>query len=317
MPFTLVDQWRDENAPIATRGVLEIMLEVSPVLRLLPLITNSAGTTYADLRDTNSPNIGSRGVNQGFDAGTPGASTPSFEQLKILGGEVMLDDYIIESNPGKSSKELLANQIAKKADALGRYFTKLFFHGDQTVNAKVFDGLKRRVLASQIIDQGATSGGDALTLEKIDELIDAVDGGASALFMNKALKRKITNLARAAGRTTEVLDDNFGKRLSYYDGVPLVAIEKDEAQSDILSFSEVGPGGGSAACSSIYAVHFGDTDPKSGLAAVQSKSGVKIDDMDAKTSTSTPGEGKMLQWFASIAEHSPLYIARLQGIKNA
>ena len=68
-----------------------------------------------------------------------------------------------------------------------------------------FDGLKNRLTGSQVIDMGATDGGDALTLPKLDELMDAVTGGPDLILCNKTMRRKVNSLVRAAGQAIERL----------------------------------------------------------------------------------------------------------------
>ena len=44
-----------------------------------------------------------------------------------------------------------------------------------------------------------------LTLAKLDEMIDQVQGSPDVLFMNKTMRRKINALMRAAGQATETV----------------------------------------------------------------------------------------------------------------
>ena len=67
-----------------------------------------------------------------------------------------------------------------------------------------------------------------LTLAKLDELFDAVQGGADVLFMNKTLRRKVNTLMRAAGQAQETVSDSFGRQIPAYAGTPIAVIEDDK-----------------------------------------------------------------------------------------
>ena len=71
---------------------------------------------------------------------------------------------------------------------------------------------------SQVIANSATSG--ALTLGKLDELIDAVDG-CNALLMNKKTRRKVNALARASGSVLTETHNDFGEFITNYNGIPI------------------------------------------------------------------------------------------------
>ena len=71
---------------------------------------------------------------------------------------------------------------------------------------------------SQVIANSATSA--ALTLDKLDELIDAVDG-ANFLMMSKRSRRKVNALARASGSILRVEQDGFGRFIQLYNDLPI------------------------------------------------------------------------------------------------
>ena len=70
----------------------------------------------------------------------------------------------------------------------------------------------------QVIANSATSG--ALTLDKLDELIDAVNG-ANFLMMSKMSRRKLNILARASGSILKVEQDGFGRFIQMYNDLPV------------------------------------------------------------------------------------------------
>jgi hypothetical protein len=55
-----------------------------------------------------------------------------------------------------------------KAKALAAEVTRVLIKGDSTSNPREFDGLQNRITGAQLIDNGATAGGDALSLSQLD-----------------------------------------------------------------------------------------------------------------------------------------------------
>ena len=202
-----------------------------------------------------------------------------------------------------------ATYDAMKAKSAALEYTKKFFKGDNSTDPNEFDGLDERLTGDQKIAAGSTSGGDTLTTDMLDILIDAVQGGPDVLFMNKAMRRKVSGLVRAAGQAIETVNDAFGRQLTAYAGVPLAVIEEDKDGNQILPFTEDNPGGGTAASTSIYAVRFGVVEYVSGLQAGP------MDVLDLglnRTNYET-----LIEWICGLGVFHPKAAARLYGVKNA
>jgi hypothetical protein len=312
MPFTLLEAAKQTTDPLAS-AVIEIFAENSPVLANVPLITINSGA-YPYNMEGSLPGVAFRGINEGYTAST-GVVNPQVENLKIVGGMVDVDDAL-EDFSGRGPEDLRSSQVEKKTKALSRYLTKMFFKGDATVDGRQFDGLQARIPSgsSQLIpmkDTAPTNGGDPLTLDKLDELLDAVDG-ADFLFMNKRLRREVSRLVRAAGQTMEMISDQFGRQISVYAGVPIGIIETDEAGSPILGFTEVGPGGATATCSSIYAVKFGIDEY---VAMLQSKRGMIVNNIGIVDSEPTKARTQ-IEWRVCPVVFNGKGVARLWGVKQ-
>jgi hypothetical protein len=71
---------------------------------------------------------------------------------------------------------------------------------------------------TQVIANSSTSG--ALTLDKLDELIDACDK-PNFLMMSKRSRRKVNVLARASGSVLKVEQDGFGRFIQLYNDLPI------------------------------------------------------------------------------------------------
>lgn len=288
------------------RGVVEIFPRTSAVLERLPFM-DVAGNAYAWNQESVLPGIGFRGYNVSYDEST-GVIQSMTEALKIFGGISKVDRAQVKTQ-GKVN-DIRAVHDAMKAKAAALDFTKTFFKGDSTADANSFDGLENRLTGGQVIDAGVTAGGDALTLPKLDELMDAVQGGPDVLFMNKTMRRKVNTLMRAAGQATEPISDSFGRPIYAYAGIPIGVIEQDKDGNEILAFDEDDSAGAPAACTSIYAVRFGAQEWVSGL---QATGGMEVIDQGLQGIFYQT----LIEWICSITIFHPKAAARLQGIKNA
>ncbi|MCH9016663.1 MAG: hypothetical protein IIB89_02705, partial [Chloroflexi bacterium] len=82
-------------------------------------------------------------------------------------------------------------QEAMKAKAIAQGWQTTFFKGDSDTDPREFDGLQKRVIGDQLLANGSTGGGDPLSLDKLDEVIDLVMD-PMALLISKTMRRKLT-----------------------------------------------------------------------------------------------------------------------------
>lgn len=302
--LTLLEAAKLVQDPLA-RGVIEIFPRSSAVLQYLPFFDVN-GQAYKYNREETLPGIAFRGINESYVEST-GVVNPQVEPLFILGGISQVDRALVKTQ-GRVN-DLRSIYDAMKAKAAALEFTKNFFKGDNATDPNEFDGLENRLTGSQKIAAGDTSGGDTLTLDMLDILIDAVQGGPDVLFMNKTMRRKVNKLIRAAGQAQETVSGVFGQQMSAYAGIPIGVIEEDKDGNAILPFTEDNPGGGTAASTSIYAVKFGVAEQVSGLQA----GGMDVLDLGLnRTFYET-----LIEWICGLGIFHPKAAARLHGVKNA
>ena len=305
MAMTLLEASKLSTDPLK-QGIIETFVAESAVLQYLPLL-NIAGNAYKYNVEKTLPGIAWRAVGGTYTEST-GVINPVTESLFILGGLAYTDRALVLTQG--NGADLRAHSAKMKAKAASLEFTRNFFKGDNGTSPNQFDGLENRLTGAQVVDQGATSGGDALTLAKLDQMIDQVVGGPDVLFMNKTLRRKVNALMRAEGQATETVSDVFGRQIPAYAGIPIGVIENDSTDTAILGFTEDNPGGGTAASTSIYAVRFGVDEYVSGL---QTKEGIDVEDLGLVGVTYQT----LVEWLCGMGVFHPKAAARLQGIKNA
>jgi hypothetical protein len=306
MALTLAEAAKLSN-DMLLQGVVETIVKDSPVLQRLPFVEIVGnGLTYN--QENALPDIDFYDVGEQWDE-----STPTFTQLtanlKIMGGDADVDNFLKTTR--SNVQDLQAAVIELKAKALRDKFEDTFIYGNSAVNTKQFDGLKKLIntgtAGAQVIAMGAA--GATLTLDKLDELIDAVKGGKpDMLLMSRRSRRKINALVRAAGGMTETDRDQFGNFVQLWDSVP-VGVNDWILDTHVLTDSvETAVTGG--ACSTIYAVQFGE----GALCGLTSPGHLQVEPVGAledKDASRT-----RVKWYVSLALFSSIKTAALIGVKD-
>lgn len=296
-----ITEWGKLNPDPLTSGVVEIFASENPVLASMPFI-NIAGNAYTYNREQTLPGVAFRGFNEGYQEST-GVVNPLTESLTILGGDSDFDVAQIAMQTGGNDTRAIHDAMKSKAATLT--WLRTFFDGDTSADPKSFDGLNRRLTGGQVLSAG-TNGG-VITLEMLDELVDAVRGTPSILLLNKTLRRNVRQLARNSNALT-ITTDQLGREVEGYAGVPFGLIEEDETGAEILGFNETQ--GTSNSTSSIYAVCFGaDT-----MHGIQTK---PIEVRDLGEVDDKPALRTRIEWYSGFVIKHPKAAARLKGVKAA
>lgn len=307
MALTIVEAAKLNPGDVVRTAIVEMYARNSDILRVLPF-DNIAGNALKYNREEVLPGVGFRGVNEGFTESV-GVLNPITEALVIAGGDLDVDRFIVQTM-GANQR---AVQEGMKVKALAHRWTLAFLKGDSTADPREFDGLQRRIPAGsrQLIDAGATSGGDALSLYLLDTLIAQVES-PNYLIMNKTLSLRLAQASRntaVGGYITFDLSE-FGTRVMSYNGLPILIADEDNNGQQILPFSEPNPGGGTAASTSIYCCSVGD----GALVGIQNGA---VDTRDIGELEAKPVLRTRIEWYAGLACFSGKAVARLRGIKNA
>lgn len=305
MALTLVEAAKKERGDMLRRSIIQLYAMNVDIGRVLPM-TDIEGNAYRYSREDTLPGIGFRGVNEGYTESV-GVLNPETEGLVIAGGDLDVDKFIIDTM-GEDQRSV---HEAMKVKALAHKFGQVFIKGDSTTNTKEYDGLQRRLTGDQKIAAGSTSGGDALSLAKLDELIDAVDS-PTHLLMSKAMRRRLTAAARdtSIGGFITWEKDEFGRQIAVYNDLPILLSDRNGNAFPTLAFDEANPGGGSNVGTSIYCLELGE----SRLSGIQNGG---IDVRDLGELESKPVFRTRVEWYMSILLEHPRAAARLWGIKDA
>lgn len=305
MAMTLVEASKLNSGEVVRSGVIELFARSNELLRVLPFV-DIPGDSYAYNQEGKLPGVAFRGVNESFTESV-GIILPQVEVLKIAGGELDVDKAIIDTK----GIGVRTTHERMKIQALSLYLGKKILKGDSLSNYREFDGLQNRITGTQLIAAGNTSGGDALSLSKLDEAIDAVDF-PTHIVASKAIRRLLTTAARTTtvGGFISYSVDEFGRKITMYNDLPILIVEQDDDGARILDFNETNPGGGSAVGTSIYIVNFSEgmvQGLQNGTMSVRD-----LGEIDAK-----PVYRTRVDWNVGLATLHARCAARLYGIKNA
>ncbi|MDD5082345.1 MAG: phage major capsid protein [Dehalococcoidales bacterium] len=306
MALTLAEAAKLSN-DMLLQGVVETIVKDSPVLQRLPFIEITGnGLTYN--QEKTLPDIDFYDVGDTWDE-----STPTFEQktanLKIMGGDADVDNFLKSTR--SNVQDLEAAVIELKAKALKDKFEEIFVYGDVTSSPKQFDGLRKLIdtatAGDPLIAMGAT--GAALTLTKLDEVIDAVKGGKpDMLLMSRRSRRKLNALVRAAGGMMDTDRDDWGNFVQFWDGIPVGVNDWILDTHTLAGGVETGTTGG--ACSTIYALQFGEG-ALCGLTGPGHLTVEAVGSLETKDATRT-----RVKWYVSLALFSSVKAAALIGVQD-
>lgn len=304
MSLTLIEAAKLEKGQTLRRAVIETFAANADILAVLP-IDDIPGNSLKYNQEQTLPGIGFRGVNGSFSEST-GIINPVVESLAILGGDMDVDTYIVKTM-GEGQRAI---QESMKVKAAALNFALKFIKGDSATTAKEIDGLQVRLAGDQLIAAGATANGTPLSLAKLDELIDAVDG-ITHLAMNKTMRRLLSAAARlgTVGGNVNYDLDSFGRRVTKYNDIPILIFDKDNTNAQILPFTEVATSGTDTA-TSIYGLALGD-----GMLSGIQNGGIDVRDLGEISGS--PVFRTRVEWFLGLVLYHPRAAARLWSISNA
>jgi len=297
MALTLLEAAKLNSGDTYKAGVLTKFAETSDLLRVLPFEGINGNSLKYNVEET-LPGIGFRGVNESFDEST-GIINPKVESLTIAGGDLDVDKFIVDT----MGTDQRAVQESMKIKALSLSWTRTFIKGDNETEPREFDGLQVRLTGDALIANHATGAG--LSLAKLDEAIDAVDG-ANYIAMSKSVRRRLTVAARTAavGGNITYTKDEFGRQVTMYNDIPILIMDKDNENNEILGFTETN------STTSIYVIALGE-----GQVSGLENGGMDVRDLGELETK--PAFRTRVEWYSGMGVFAPRVAARLKNITDA
>lgn len=305
MGLTLVEASKLNSGDVLKSAVIETFARESDILRALPFEDiPGSGVTYN--RETTLPGIAFRGVNEQYTPST-GVVNPLTDSVVICGGDLDVDRFIIQTR----GVAVRAAHTMMKVKSLAATWTSTFVKGDSTVDPRQFDGLQVRLMGNQVISAGSGSGGSALSLGLLDQAIDQTSN-PTHILMSKAMRRKLQTAARTTtvGGFVTYQPDEFGRRITMYNDLPILVAYDDNGGDEVLPFTEAAQSGASTA-TSIYVLALGEellTGIQNGTMDVRDLGELQSGPVAYRT---------RVEWYAGVALYHPRAATRLRDIANA
>ena len=323
MAVTQLQHHIDVRADRLTGAIVKIYDDFSPIFNMIPFESNGDSMFYDTERVATLPVHGWRPFNAGY-VESSGTTEVFREYLKTGGGEVRIDRQFW-------NQKTITKQTMMRAIASVKGWDLAFFKGSPISDVNSMVGLYPRIGGNQLILNA--SGGGALTLAKLNDLIDAVpftrvqeegmkmgEGIQKVLLMRRTVRNKIDALMEAQTGSLRINyddKDNFGRRVESYRNAIIKVVEERGTGSSILNYDE-DPGDGTADCTSIICAAMGGQETGLLRGLYRNQNGSKM--MDVKKVDHLEAEPRgMIRWdgMYGIAYDEPRAVARLHGITNA
>jgi hypothetical protein len=150
--------------------------------------------------------------------------------------------------------------------------------------------------------QGSGANGATLSLTSLDKLIDLVRGAKpDLLLMSRRTRRKIQNLARAAGTNLLIGAGKLGEMVEYYNGIPVGISDWVKDNYTVGSSSD---------CSAVFAFQMGEG-AVCGLTSPEMIQVERLGNLETKDCSRT-----RIKWYVSMASFSIVKAAMLTGVRD-
>lgn len=303
--LTLHEASKLVDGDLKRQAIIEMFAGSSDLMAALPLM-DIPGNSYTYSQEAKLPSVGFRGYNDAYSASN-GVINPQTETLRIAGGELDVDTALVRTH----GIGVRSTHEAMQVKALGQTITAAMINGNGQDGVS-FDGLRRRVNGYQLLaaNEDSPNANSPLSLATLDEAIDRVDG-ATHLIMSKKMRAMLSRAARDrdVGGDLNFDKNDFGRRVAFYNDLPILETEDDEQGNLIIDFNEAGPAGGNVS-QSIYVVSLGDgkiVGLQNGTMDVRD-----LGEIDAK-----PCYRTRVEWLVGMAIMHGRAASRIWGITNA
>jgi len=309
-PIPLIEYAKTLDQSNPARTFVENMVAESDVMRAILFKPVSQGkAAFMDIAAL--PTVGFRGINEAGGEAT-GNYNLREEDTFFIDEYVKVDRAIVD----RLGPEHRAKQEKLKTIALSQMFSQNLVKGDNSSNPRTPNGFQVRCSTTNInlVDAGTTSGGDALSLAKLDQLYWLVNK-PTHYIVPRGLMPFFDVAARSNTLTNTVVsyqDDktNMGRRIITYKGLPLLFGYEPDDSPDLMPFTEPAPTGGQLTTSSIYCVNL----TANGVYAIEQ---TPLNVEDEGMIKGTPFMSTHIKWDWGIAKEHPRALARLRGITAA
>lgn len=289
------------------RPLIESFAKHSDILEAIPFAGFSGGS-YEGYRETDIGQASFRAINEG--AGSSKGTIAPFQETSFPIDTILKVDKAILLRHGEERRGREENMQMKRQSKL---WTDTFINGDNKSNPKEFNGVKARCSAAngRLLRNSTAAGGAALSLYNLDKAIQNT-ASATHIIAGFDMMPRFIQAARStdiSGFVIQSWDEVGTPKMTYAGRRILFGYEKDR-HGNILPFNEVGAGGGSPVCTSMFVVSFTEL----GLHGIQLKN-IEVRDMGLLEDAVNYGTN--VSWDVGLVDDGDFCVTRLDSITDA
>jgi len=299
-----------------TAGVLQTFARSSPLLSAMT-VENITGAAYVWRREASLGTTAHRALNGTFTPDT-GVTEVRSLPLKIIGGEVDVDTFILDTMGADMLPQKVESKLADMAQRISYGFIKgcLDTLGGGTADANGFDGLQNRYgggfSTTAVSDTGENAGqillnvgaSDAMSMAYLDTAITMCEN-PTHLLMAKKQKVNITSYLRSSSSLTQSRDE-WGRLVTSYCGLPIL---EADALGTVSGLEQLGYNENNESSTSVYVLSISDQ----GYHLVQN-GGPRVSALGE--TDDAPAHRTRVQWYCTPVDPHPRSVVRLYGCAN-
>jgi len=305
MAQTLAEIGKLLNNDIIT-PVVDSIVKVNPIFNAMPAYGFSGKAAVISYRPDQTASVIA-------DGGTVPAATPTvFTQKTVTASVIVRDADISNLTIATAGAEVdaAAIEISSAAEGVGRKLQDSIVNG--TGVAPDLNSMFSEV-TNAIAPVNATAG-DALTFDKLDQLLDLVkskNGRVDFILMSFSMRRKYRRLLRSlGGNSLDQITMADGSILDTYEGVPIFVSDYKLATETVDGLALTG-----GTWDSIYAGVFDSGSLTDGVSLVYPSSapaGVQVERVGVIQNADAVRY--RVKWYGNFVSASPNALARAYGI---
>lgn len=270
--FEDLDEARKLVQSVLLAGVIQEVYEEGQLLPKLPvMVIDSRSIEYR--RESTLPTAGFYNIGQQLPWKADVNYTTVETWLKRVARQDLLDNFLMKTYKTPNDyRSIVLSQLRK--GCMRTIEDKILYGSGSTEAAIEFDGLNKLCPATdghtfaagyQDYDMGGNA--QALTIDVLRQLIDAVKPKPDMLLMTRTLRNKLSAAAFEKGISTYVpgaiisaTEKDFGKRVGYFDGIPITISDYLVNEVDADGATDAGDKESGSGCVSVYAIRFGQVE---------------------------------------------------------
>lgn len=290
------------------RGVIESIVTTNQFYNLLPF-ASVEGNALVYNRENTLGDAQYLGVGGTITAKSAPTYTSVTASLTTLIGDSTINGLVQATRSNFIDQQ--AAGIMSKAKTIGRMFQQSMVTGAGASNE--ITGVLGLVTGGQTI-AATTATGDALSLEKLDALLDLVkdkDGQVDYIMMNSRTLRSYYALLRALGGATinEVVTLTDGSSVPAYRNIPIF-------RNDFIPTNLDSPNAAVHTCTAIIAGTLDDGSHKYGISGLTAQNAAGVVVQDVGLLESADEYLTRIKFYCGLANFNTLGLAVATGITN-